>query len=435
MDHQRKDDPAFNSDCTPANPVILIVDDSPVNLQILSSLLKPYYSNLHLATNGQQCLEAVASNTFDLVLLDLNMPLKSGFEVLAKINTLTLDRRPAFIVVSADNDPVTISKALQLGAADYVSTPFNRDELLARVGTHLALRSREQDLEERVQQRTAELEATNQKLQKAQRQLILAEKMVSLGQLSAGIAHEINNPIGYIHSNLDSLKDYFDDLLNILNQYQQLEAYIEGADALAQLQQLQQLQHKLNLPFLKTDVQQLITDSLNGARQVRQIVTGLRAFSHQPHDKQWESLNLNECIRSALNIVQAELKYKAEVHLTLEDELPAIQCIPTQIYQVMTNLLVNAAQAIDDYGDIFITSRSHNNAVEILIRDTGNGIASEVLNKIFDPFFTTKGVGRGTGLGLYVSYSIVEGHHGRIEVDSSLGQGCTFRVHLPLRQP
>lgn len=431
MHNPPTDDYAYNPVCAPFNPSILIVDDNPVNRQILTALLKPYYSNLQLATNGQQCLEAVTDNAFDLVMLDLNMPLKSGLEVLSKVNVLPLERRPAFIVVSADNDPATISRALQLGAADYVSTPFNRDELLARVGTHLALRSREQDLEARVQQRTAELEAANQQLKTAHSQLILAEKMASLGQLSAGIAHEINNPIGYIHSNLDSLKDYIDDLMSLLSQYQQLDAFITDPQALAQLQQLQK---RINLSFLESDVQQLINDSLKGARQVRQIINDLRAFSHHPQGKQWELLDLNDCINSAINIVKAELRYKVDLHLALEADLPPVECIPTQIYQVMTNLLVNAAQAIEERGDIFITTRRSQQQVEVSIRDTGGGIDSEVIHKIFDPFFTTKGVNQGTGLGLYVSYSIVEGHHGSIEVDSQPGQGCTFRVRLPLQQ-
>lgn len=431
MHNPTPDDHAYNPVCAPANPSILIVDDNPVNRQILSALLKPFYSNLQLATNGQQCLEALATDTFDLVMLDLNMPLKSGFEVLSRLRSLPLERRPAFIVVSADNDPTTISRALQLGAADYVSTPFNRDELLARVGTHLALRSREQDLEARVRQRTAELEAANQKLQKAHSQLILAEKMASLGQLSAGIAHEINNPIGYVHSNLDSLKHYIDDLMSLLGEYQRLEVLISDPQALARLRQLQ---GNINLPFLESDVQQLIIDSLKGARQVRQIINDLRAFSHQPPNKQWESLDLNDCIHGALNIVKAELRYKADVHLALEESLPPIECIPTQIYQVMTNLLVNAAQAIKERGDIYITTRRHEDEAEVSIRDTGSGIDSSDIHRIFDPFFTTKGVNQGTGLGLYVSYSIVEGHHGSIAVDSRPGQGCTFCVRLPLQQ-
>ncbi|WP_439133944.1 hybrid sensor histidine kinase/response regulator [Pseudomaricurvus sp.] len=415
---------------------LLIVDDNPVNRQVLSAILKSRYRNLTVVENGQQCLDALTEQAFDLVLLDLNMPFLSGFEVLTQVNAMSFTYRPAFIVVSADNQSSTISQALQLGASDYVTAPFNPDELLARVGTHLSLHNREQELEARVRQRTAELETSNQELQTAQDQLILAEKMASLGGLSAGIAHEINNPIGYIHSNLDSLKGYLEDLIRLLGLYQQAEAYITDAGVRSQLQQLQQ---DINLPFLKSDVQQLIDDSLQGARQVKQIIADLKTFSHNPrsHEQgshQWECLQINDCIQSVLNIVKSELKYKADVHLSLDKQLPAIQCIPTQIYQVMTNLLVNAAQAIEQHGDIYVETHSRVDRIEIVIRDTGSGIDSELIGRIFDPFFTTKGVGEGTGLGLYVTYRIIEGHQGTIQVNSEPGAGCQFSIQLPLQQ-
>lgn len=414
---------------------LLIVDDNPVNRQVLSGILKGHYRHLTLVENGQQCLDALIEQSYDLVLLDLNMPYLSGFEVLTQANEMDFSQRPAFVVVSADNQSSTISKALQLGASDYVTTPFNPDELLARVGTQLALHNREQELEARVQQRTAELEASNRELQAAQNQLILAEKMASLGSLSAGIAHEINNPIGYIHSNLDSLKDYIADLINLLGLYQQAEAYISDPSA---RDQLLRLQRDINLPFLKGDVQQLIGDSLQGARQVKQIIADLKSFSHHPQGDQsnsrWEPLQINDCIASVLNIVKAEVKYKADVHLALDEQLPVIECVPTQIYQVITNLLVNAAQAIEGRGDIYVETHCRVDRIEIIIRDTGSGIDPEVIGRIFDPFFTTKGVGQGTGLGLYVSYRIIEGHQGTVQVSSDPGTGCEFSIQLPLQQ-
>ncbi|GAB3091926.1 response regulator [Aestuariicella hydrocarbonica] len=424
------------------SPSILIVDDSSVNRKVMSFILQSAYDRLHTVDDGQQCLDALNQTPFDLVLLDLNMPAKNGFEVLQTVRATATPKSdsgrhtPAFIVVSADNNPDTISRALQLGAADYVTTPFNRDELLARVKTHLALRSREQDLEARVQQRTSELEATNQALQKAQNQLIQAEKMVSLGQLSAGIAHEINNPIGYILSNLDSLQDYMQDVVKLIGQYQQAEPYISDASA---RKQLQNLQDSINVPFLKEDVQQLITDSLSGARQVKQIIADLKVFAHHPQNRQWEKVSLESCIRSVLNMIKNEIKYKAEIHLDLEAALPSIDGVTTQIYQVMTNLLVNAAQAIpvDRHGDVFIQTRNlqpAEDAIEISIRDTGTGMDDDVLSKIFDPFFTTKEVGQGTGLGLSVSYGFIEAHHGRIEVHSEPGRGSHFVVTLPISQ-
>lgn len=412
---------------------ILIVDDNSVNRQVLSFILQDHYSNLHTAENGAQCLNLLSQQHFDLVLLDLNMPVMSGFEALEEIEAQNLSQRPAFIVVSSDNNPTTISRALRLGASDYVTTPFNRDELLARVKTHLALHSREQDLEERVMQRTAELEAANDELQRAQNQLVVSEKMASLGLLSAGIAHEINNPIGYIRSNLDSLQHYTQELTELIELYERAEQYISEPKA---LESIEQHKRKINLPFLKEDLSQLINDSLTGSQRVKQIVTDLKIFAY-PEQHNWEKLDLRECIQSVLNIVNSEVKYKAEIELNIDPELPTIECITTQIYQVLTNLLINAAQAIEEQGRITISVlslRPEEDAVQITIRDTGCGMSQDVINKIFDPFFTTKAVGQGTGLGLSVSYGIIEAHLGSIQVESQPGQGTCFTLSLPVTQ-
>ncbi|NIB44272.1 response regulator [Pseudomaricurvus alkylphenolicus] len=412
---------------------ILVVDDNPVNRKVLRYILQSQYAHLETAEDGEQCLHRLTSGRFDLVMLDLNMPLKSGFDVLQEVGAMPLKQRPTFIVVSADNNPSSISRALRLGASDYVSTPFNRDELLARVKTHLALRSRELDLENRVKKRTAQLQATNEKLREAQHQLVLAEKMASLGQLSAGIAHEINNPIGYVASNLDSLKHYVEDLVELIGEYQQVEAYIGDESARRQLEQKCQA---VNLPFLKEDVRQLIGDSLTGVQRVKQIVSDLKVFSH-PEQRDWEALDLNDCIRSVLNIVNSEIKYKADIVLQLDPNLPTIACITTQMYQVITNLVVNAAQAIEKHGEIRISTRSlkpSQDSIEVEICDNGSGMSQAVKHKIFDPFFTTKAVGQGTGLGLSISYGIIEGHRGSIDVDTRPGEGTCFTLTLPISQ-
>jgi len=419
----------------PAVPAsILIVDDNSVNRHVLAYILRDSYPLIEQAEDGDECLSKLQGQNFDLLLLDLNMPKKSGFEVLSELNLHPLAHKPAIIVVSADNKPATISRALKLGASDYVTTPFNRDELLARVKTHLALRMREQDLEERVAERTRELEQSNLQLQKTQNQLLQAEKMASLGQLAAGVAHEINNPIGYIKSNLGSLRDYVTDLIRLIGIYQQTEVFIDDAAA---RKQLAAQQKTMNLPFLKDDIKLLIEDSLTGARRVKQIVSDLKVFSH-PEQKEWQLLDINDCIHSVLNIVHSEVKYKADVHLDEGLQLPEIQCITTQIYQVITNLLVNASQAIEEHGDIFICTQlapKNSNIVEILIRDTGCGMSAEVKKSIFNPFFTTKPVGQGTGLGLSVSYGIIESHGGHIQVDSTEGEGTCFTLSLPIEQP
>jgi signal transduction histidine kinase len=410
---------------------ILLVDDNEINRRLVSYILSADYGAVQEAADGHQCLEALANQNFDLVLLDLNMPNKSGFEVLEELQLVSSPRSPVVIVLSADNDPETISRSFQLGAADYLTTPFNRDELLARVKTHLALHNREQYLEERVQKRTAALMETNQRLKEATSQLIQAEKMASLGQLAAGVAHEINNPVGYINSNLDTLRAYTKDLLEMIEAYRKFEMSPNDA---SMGETLRELRKKIDLDFLQKDIHHLIVESLQGVNHVKQIVSDLKGFSH-PEEKEWQKVDLNEVIDSSLNIVNNELKYKAEV-IKHYGELPPLQCITPQIKQVLVNLLVNAGQAIDERGSITIETGCDEDKqnIYIHIQDTGQGIDDDTLQKIFDPFFTTKPVGQGTGLGLSVSYGIIQSHRGTISVASEKGKGSRFTIKLPVNQ-
>ncbi len=416
---------------------ILLVDDNDVNRQLVRHILADSYPLVYEAADGNECLRAMEQHDVDLVLLDLNMPQKSGFEVLIEMQAMTGKRNPAVIVVSADSDPTTISRTFQLGAADYVTTPFNRYELLARVRTHLALHNREQELEERVQARTAELLESNRRLQETHGQLLQAEKMASLGQLAAGVAHEINNPVGYIGSNMDTLGNYFSDLLALIEAYQQVESSIGDIDLKDKLQELKCV---LNLDFLKEDIPHLVDESLQGVDRVRQIVADLKGFSH-PRQQQWQRVNLHDTVNSALNIVHGQLKYKAEI-VRQFGELPDIECIAPQINQVLVNLLVNAGQAIAKHGTVTIATGTADSlekpatgAVFVSVSDTGIGMSAQTQMKIFDPFFTSKPVGEGTGLGLSVSYGIVQHHRGEIRVDSTPGRGSCFTLILPIDQP
>lgn len=411
---------------------ILLVDDNDINRKLVRHILSDEFPELYEAANGAECLTVLQNRSVDLVLLDLNMPEKSGFDVLQELPALPLKRLPTVIVLSADNEPDTISRAFNLGAADYVSTPFNRDELLARVRTHLALHNREQYLEERVQARTAELQQANQRLQAATAQLIQAEKMVSLGQLAAGVAHEINNPVGYINSNLDTLKAYLGDVWRLVDAYTELEPQLPASEALDDLRQLKQ---RIDPAYLREDANHLIAESMQGVERVKHIVGDLKGFAH-PEQKAWQQVDLHQLLRSCLNIVANEIKYKCTVNLEL-GELEPVQCIGPQISQVILNLLVNASQAIPEQGEITIRSGMGPAAgqVWLSIEDTGVGMAPDVVSKIFDPFYTTKPVGEGTGLGLSVSYGIVQMHGGEITVESTPGKGSCFTLVLPLMPP
>ena len=280
--------------------------------------------------------------------------------------------------------------------------------------------------------RYAELTALNCQLHDAQEQLVQSEKLASIGQLAAGVAHEINNPIGYVLSNITSLRGYLEDIFRLFDAFEALEADRPADDAA--LCAVRRLKQEIDFDFLKADLPALLHESEEGASRVRKIVADLKDFSRVDQTQEWAWADITPGIESTLNVVNNELKYKAEVVRDFA-ELPAIQCMPSQLNQVFMNLLVNAAHAIAERGTITITTGQPDpDHVQISIHDTGCGIPDAVKARIFEPFFTTKAVGKGTGLGLSLSYGIVQQHHGRIEIDSTPGKGTAFHVILPIRQ-
>lgn len=274
-----------------------------------------------------------------------------------------------------------------------------------------------------------ELMQLNAKLSDAQDKLMQSEKMASIGQLAAGVAHEINNPIGFIFSNFGTLERYLADLFEMLTAYEEAEAALAGSPVAARLKALRE---KIELDFLKEDIPSLMAESKDGITRVRNIVQNLKDFSRVDTSQKWVLADLHHGIDSTLNIVNNEIKYKADV---VKDygQLPDIECLPSELNQVFLNLLVNATHAIRaDRGTITIRTGANDTQVWVEVRDTGEGIAKENLARIFDPFYTTKPVGQGTGLGLSLSYGIVKKHLGHIDVTSETGVGTCFRVTLPI---
>lgn len=285
--------------------------------------------------------------------------------------------------------------------------------------------------EAELRRRNVELTELNAQLCVAHQQLIQAEKMASIGQLAAGVAHEINNPIGYIFSNFTTLQQYLEDFIGLLADYQQAESCIAEPGVVARLRATRE---RIDLDFLKQDIAALMSESKEGIVRVRHIVQDLKDFSRIDTNQDWTWANLHQGIDSTLNIVSNEVKYKADV-VKAYGEIPDIECLPLQINQVVMNLVVNAAHAIGpEHGRITVsTGTSADDHVWIDVADNGSGIAPDVVSRIFDPFFTTKAIGKGTGLGLSLSYGIVQKHGGRIEVETALGKGTRFRVLLPIR--
>ena len=317
--------------------------------------------------------------------------------------------------------------------------PFVADVMLTRMrdAGKLFLLATVRDITERKQiEETLRRDRDEQaqlvrKLEEAHDHLLQSDKMASIGQLAAGVAHEINNPIGYVSSNLGSLEQYVDDAFGLLSLYEQAESSITDSGV---REKINAAKKKVDIDFLKKDLHELMIESKDGITRVKNIVQNLKDFAHVDISEQWQICNLHKGLDSTLNVVNNEIKYKAEL-IKQYGDIPDVECLSSQINQVFMNLLVNAAHAIQERGVITIKTVVLGDEVCVSFADTGSGIAPEHLTKIFDPFFTTKPLGKGTGLGLSLSYNIIKKHHGRIEVQSELGKGTTFQVWLPISQP
>lgn len=296
---------------------------------------------------------------------------------------------------------------------------------------NLSLEMRVKDRTRALQHKNRALIEANQETKQAQSRLLQSEKMASLGVLAAGVAHEINNPIGYISSNVATLSEYVDTLINLVDRYQQLEA----ADAKTR----ERLKHEIamylareDLSFITKDMPVLLEETSKGLIRVRDIVKGLREFSHSDPRQAMVTCDINELINSTLNIAKSQFKYHADVVLELQP-LPDILCDKGKIGQVLLNLIINASQALVDRGHIKVRTRVVGDAIEIDVEDDGIGIPEQDLKKIFDPFYTTKPVGEGTGLGLAICFNIMQEHDGSIEVKSTVGVGTTFTLKIPFQ--
>ena len=300
-------------------------------------------------------------------------------------------------------------------------TERNRDlrrELEARRVTETALLAEK-----------AEQTALIRKLEEAHNQLLQSEKLASIGQLAAGVAHEINNPIGFVNSNLGTLAEYVESLLTVLTAYETECPHCVNQET---QQRIDAVRAAVEIDYLRKDIGLLLAESREGLARVKRIVQDLKDFSRVDAGE-WEWADLHRGLDSTLNVVNNEIKYKADL-VKEYGRLPQVECLASQLNQVFMNLVVNAAHAIADRGTITIrTGTMDEDWVWIEIADTGSGIAPENLKRIFDPFFTTKPVGQGTGLGLSLSYGIVRKHGGHLEVKSEPGVGTTFKVILPVR--
>jgi PAS domain S-box-containing protein len=314
-------------------------------------------------------------------------------------------------------------KRLWIQMIGYVS---NTEDPAAGAWWLLQDRSEVRRAQEALESNYDRLKETNRRLEEAQNQLLQSEKMASIGQLAAGVAHEINNPVGFVNSNLNSLKHYVDDLLGLIARYESAESELSPQTA----QRIQAAKLEADLAYMLEDLPVLLRESADGLARVKRIVQDLKDFS-RVDNSDWAEADLNAGLDSTLNVVFNEVKYKAEV-VKNYGALPPVRCLMAQLNQVFMNFIVNATHAIETRGTITLATGQVDEWVWVEVTDTGCGMSPEVQHRIFEPFFTTKPVGKGTGLGLSLSFSIVQKHHGVIRVRSAPGEGSSFRIWIPI---
>lgn len=421
---------------------ILIVDDQPSSLRLLTNLLTDHGYEVRSAINGVAALKTVQAVLPDLVLLDITMPQMNGYEVCQQLKADPKTCDIPVIFISALDDSFDKVKAFNVGGIDYITKPFHVEEVLARIENRLGnirLQKQLQLSEAREREKSQKLAQALQRIQNAQCQFH-SEKMSSLGRLVAGVAHEINNPIGFIFSNLHHATEYIRELLRLLDLYQQ--AFPEATPLLREEIQT------IDLEFIKSDLPKLLESMKVGSERISQLVQSLRLFSRLDEAK-IKAIDIHEGIESTLIILQHRLKLYpnyCEIQVVKDyADLPAIECFPGPINQVFMNIISNAIDALEErlevqglYPNPMIkirTIRLDQERVAISITDNGGGITEMVQQLLFDPFFTTKPVGKGTGLGLSISYQIiVEQHHGKLYCNSQLDQGTEFVIELPINQ-
>lgn len=357
------------------------------------------------------------------------------------INELSRGKFDINIPVISDDEIGSLGIKINEMAQELKQTTVSIDNLRSEINQRLEVQRRLEitnknliNNETALQNMLQDLQNMNTELKSTQGRMVQSEKMASIGQLSAGIAHEMNNPIGFIGSNLQILETYANNIFKLIDYQedflQNYKKYLHENRASDQLSNINEFRTKMKYDFIKIDLKNLISESLSGIDRIKIIIDELKNFSRENPEEKFENANVEIIIEGILKIISNELKYKAKL-IKNYGRVPMIKCSPQKLGQVFINILVNAAQSIKDFGEIEISTFTKGEIVGISIKDNGSGIPEETVTKIFDPFYTTKPVGKGTGLGLSISYDIIKKHGGEIFVNSIVDVGTTFTIYLP----
>lgn len=424
---------------------VLVVDDSQLNLAIAKRYLEtiPDITQIVLCTDPSKTKALLDENEIDILILDIIMPDITGLDVLTLLRAdQKYDDLPIIMLTSLD-DLESYKKCFDLGAFDYINKPINVIELNARLKVAIEWKTNSKHLKSLIEitkKQNEELKEINAKLTEAKFSLVQSEKMAAIGQLAAGIAHEINNPMGFVNSNFDVLRKYFKriiEFLTFINAKFKNSPLSDNQELCQCAAEVESKYRSLKIDLITDELDGIFADSSAGIQRITEIVQSLRVFARSASDDEMDTNVLLDLIRQVLLITRNEVKYVANIELEVPDDI-IIYCNRVQIGQVFVNIILNAAQAIksqkrEALGSIKITAEKEDQNIIIRIQDDGPGIPEENLSKIFTPFFTTKEIGQGTGLGLSVSYDIiVNKHNGDITVESELGMGAAFIITLPI---
>ncbi|BDA70106.1 Response Regulator Receiver Signal Transduction Histidine Kinase [Calothrix sp. PCC 7716] len=420
---------------------ILLVDDNPNNLKVLSETIQGYGWKALMATDGESAIEQAEYAQPDLIILDVMMPGIDGFETCRRLKANLITETIPVIFMTALSNATDKVKGLEIGAVDYITKPFQQEEVIARLKLHLKISHLTRTLEQQVSERTAELTKSLKQLQDTQIQMIQSEKMSALGNLVAGIAHEMNNPLGFISASLKQAKPSIDDILEHLKLYQQ--------SLPSPNQEILNHAEEIDLDYSIQDLSKMIDSMLMACDRIKNISNSLRTFSRADRDYK-QPFKLHEGIDSTILILKHRLKAN-ELRPAIEvfteyDNIPEVECFPGQLNQVFMNILANAIDALDESNvgrsfeqikanpnRITITTFVVDKQVKVIIADNGIGMSEQVQQRIFDNLFTTKGVNKGTGLGLAIAKQIIiDKHDGKIDCCSTLGEGTKFTISLPI---
>jgi len=411
---------------------IMVVDDTTANLDLLDDILSKKYEKIRLFTDGNFAFKSALSDPPDIILLDVMMPQIDGYELGLKIKANRVLSDIPIIFISAKSETLDKVKAFQSGGVDYITKPFHIPEVMARVETHLRLGKYRAELEEK----NNKLNETLKSLKEAQSQLIQAKTLSSLGTLTAGIAHEINNPVNAINSSGIALGKIIRKFLALIEIYDKLRT--ENTDSI--LEEAAIFKKEISYSEITEGVEQLLRNIDVASNRTIEIVRSLKTFTHMGRNEK-EAIDIHENIESTLILLNQRIKDRIRVTKHFGN-IPKVKCFPGKINQVFVNILANAVDALENKIIIgepaeieiktSLAADQEKPSVNIEFSDSGAGVPEDIKEKIFDPFFTTKDVGQGTGLGLSISYGIIKSHGGNISIGTNRVGGAVFILNLPI---